>query len=89
MSAGAAFSAARIGALMIKEFIQLRRDRLTFAMILIVPVLQLVLFGYAINTDPKRTAGTRHRLGRQWSGMIRAVVDRARHLRAISRSDRG
>jgi len=53
LSAGTAFSAARIGALMIKEFIQLRRDRLTFAMILVVPVLQLVLFGYAINTDPK------------------------------------
>jgi ABC-2 type transport system permease protein len=50
---GASFSLARIGALMVKEFIQLRRDRLTFAMILVIPVLQLVLFGYAINTDPK------------------------------------
>jgi len=39
---------------MIKEFIQMRRDRLTFAMIIAVPILQLVLFGYAINTDPKR-----------------------------------
>ncbi|MCX5495920.1 ABC transporter permease [Kaistia dalseonensis] len=39
---------------MIKEIIQLKRDRLTFAMILVIPVLQLVLFGYAINTDPKR-----------------------------------
>jgi len=49
-----AFSWSRITALMIKEFIQMRRDRLTFAMIIAVPILQLVLFGYAINTDPKR-----------------------------------
>jgi ABC-2 type transport system permease protein len=44
----------RIRAVLIKEFIQMRRDRLTFAMILGIPILQLVLFGYAINTDPKR-----------------------------------
>ncbi len=43
----------RIRAVLIKEFIQMRRDRLTFAMILGIPILQLVLFGYAINTDPK------------------------------------
>jgi ABC-2 type transport system permease protein len=36
-----------------KEFRQLRRDRLTFAMILGIPIMQLLLFGYAINTDPK------------------------------------
>ena len=48
------FSWSRIGAVMIKEFIQMRRDRLTFAMIIGVPIIQLVLFGYAINTDPKR-----------------------------------
>ena len=45
---------SRIVAVMIKEVIQMRRDRLTFAMIIGVPILQLVLFGYAINTDPKR-----------------------------------
>lgn len=49
-----AFSWSRIMAVMIKETIQMRRDRLTFAMIIGVPVLQLVLFGYAINTDPKQ-----------------------------------
>lgn len=37
-----------------KEFIQLRRDRLTFGMIVGIPILQLLLFGFAINTDPKR-----------------------------------
>ncbi len=43
----------RLRALLIKEFIQMRRDRLTFAMMLMVPVVQLLLFGYAINTDVK------------------------------------
>jgi ABC-2 type transport system permease protein len=44
---------SRFRAVLVKEFIQMRRDRLTFAMMIGVPVLQLVLFGYAINTDPK------------------------------------
>ena len=48
------FSAARLFAVMRKEFIQLRRDRLTFAMMIGVPLLQLVLFGFAINGDPRR-----------------------------------
>lgn len=43
----------RFIAILIKEFRQLRRDRLTFAMMVGVPILQLVMFGYAINTDPK------------------------------------
>lgn len=38
---------------MLKEFTQLRRDRLTFAMIVGIPILQMALFGYAINTNPK------------------------------------
>jgi ABC-2 type transport system permease protein len=44
---------SRFLAILIKEFRQVRRDRLTFAMMVGVPILQLVLFGYAINTDPK------------------------------------
>jgi ABC-2 type transport system permease protein len=47
------FSPARTWAVFIKEFQQMLRDRLTFAMAVGVPVMQLVLFGYAINTDPK------------------------------------
>lgn len=47
------FSFARTLAVFIKEFQQMMRDRLTFAMAVGIPVLQLVLFGYAINTDPK------------------------------------
>jgi ABC-2 type transport system permease protein len=43
----------RIFAVLRKELIQLRRDRLTFAMLIGVPIMQLVLFGYAINGDPK------------------------------------
>ena len=39
--------------MLIKEFIQLRRDRVTFAMIVMVPLMQLMLFGYAINTNPR------------------------------------
>jgi ABC-2 type transport system permease protein len=48
------FSFARLGAILIKETVQMRRDRITFAMMLVVPIMQLLLFGYAINTDPKR-----------------------------------
>jgi ABC-2 type transport system permease protein len=47
------FSVSRWLGIVRKEFIQLRRDRLTFGMIIGIPVLQLVLFGYAINSDPK------------------------------------
>jgi ABC-2 type transport system permease protein len=43
----------RTGAMVIKEFIQLRRDRVSFAMIVMIPVMQLMLFGYAINTTPR------------------------------------
>jgi ABC-2 type transport system permease protein len=39
-------------AMVVKEFIQLRRDRVSFAMIIMIPVMQLLLFGYAINTTP-------------------------------------
>lgn len=48
------FSRYRCGAVLAKEFTQMRRDRLTFAMMILVPVMQLILFGYAINMDPRR-----------------------------------
>ena len=47
------FALHRFLAVLMKEFVQMRRDRLTFAMMIGVPVMQLVLFGYAINMDPK------------------------------------
>ena len=47
------FSWTRFVAVLSKEFVQMRRDRLTFAMIVGIPILQLIVFGFAINTDPK------------------------------------
>jgi ABC-2 type transport system permease protein len=47
------FSATRILAVMIKEFTQLSRDRLTYAMVLVMPIVQVLLFGYVINANPK------------------------------------
>src|SRR6266705_4966562 len=47
------FSGARFVAVLGKEFVQMRRDRLTFAMIVGIPILQLILFGFANNADPK------------------------------------
>ena len=47
------YSARRLWAVIVKEFVQMRRDRLTFAMIVGIPILQLILFGFAINADPK------------------------------------
>jgi len=53
MSRHPKFSLARLLGIMVKEFTQMRRDRLTFAMMLGIPLIQLTLFGYAINSDPR------------------------------------
>jgi len=47
------FSLRRFGAVLYKEFIQMRRDRVTFAMMIGLPLIQLFLFGFAINADPR------------------------------------
>ena len=47
------WSFARFWGIVLKEFLQLRRERITFAMVLGIPIAQLLLFGYAINTDPR------------------------------------
>jgi ABC-2 type transport system permease protein len=47
------FSLGRFSAVLTKEFIQMRRDRITFGMMIGIPIFLLLLFGYAINTDPK------------------------------------
>ncbi|MGB3247893.1 MAG: ABC transporter permease, partial [Tabrizicola sp.] len=52
-ASGRLFSLRRLGALITKEVIQMRRDRITFAMMIGVPLMQLMLFGFAINSDPK------------------------------------
>jgi ABC-2 type transport system permease protein len=46
-------SPGRLWAMVVKEFVQMRRDRLTFGMTLGIPMIQLILFGFAINSDPK------------------------------------
>ena len=53
MSRHAPFSFSRLVGIIVKEFTQMRRDRLTFAMMLGIPLIQLTLFGYAINSDPR------------------------------------
>lgn len=47
------FSLARIWAILVKEFLQMRRDRVTMGMIVGIPLMQLLLFGFAINFNPK------------------------------------
>ena len=46
-------SLSRIRAIFLKELVQMRRDRLTFGMMFAIPIMQLILFGFAINNDPK------------------------------------
>src|SRR5262249_32823268 len=43
----------RTVAMLVKEFLHLKRDRVSFAMIIMIPLIQLMLFGYAINTNPR------------------------------------
>ncbi len=72
-------SLLRVWAVMAKEFVQLKRDRLTFAMMIGVPLMQLVLFGYAINTDPKHlpTAVVAADSGPLVRSIVRAVENTA------------
>src|SRR5260370_27094950 len=53
MKAHPKFSFERLRGIISKEFLQMRRDRLTFAMMLGIPLIQLTLFGFAINSDPR------------------------------------
>ena len=48
------FAFHRLWAIVLKEFIQMKRDRVTFVMMVGIPLMQLMLFGFAINSDPKR-----------------------------------
>jgi ABC-2 type transport system permease protein len=69
------FSARRLFAIVAKEFIQLKRDRLTFAMMVGIPIIQMALFGYAINGDPKQlpTAIVAHEQGPFTRSIVRAM----------------
>ena len=48
------FSLRRFRAMVGKEFVQMRRDRITFAMMIGIPILQMIIFGFAINSDPRQ-----------------------------------
>jgi ABC-2 type transport system permease protein len=79
------FSLLNLGAILAKEFIQMRRDRVTFAMMLGVPVLLLVLFGYAINTDPKRLDAALVAMGHdRFSRAIAAALENTDYYRFIA-----
>ncbi|HJW10657.1 MAG TPA: ABC transporter permease, partial [Albitalea sp.] len=69
------FSFARLLAMMLKELIQLKRDRLTFAMIIAIPIIQMTLFGFAINGDPRRlpTAVVAQEQGPFTRSLVRAL----------------
>jgi ABC-2 type transport system permease protein len=91
----------RLGAIVLKELRQLRRDRVTFAMIVGIPVMQLLLFGYAINTnvrnlsagiaDQADTAGSRALvLDLLATGVVQPVAERdtPQELTALMREGR-
>jgi ABC-2 type transport system permease protein len=77
MQSSERFSWGRLAAVMLKEFIQLRRDRLTFAMMIGIPVIQLVLFGFAINSDPKAlpTVVVAHEQGTMTRSLVAALAN--------------
>jgi ABC-2 type transport system permease protein len=66
------FSFGRLYAILVKEFIQMRRDRMTFAIMIGVPIMQLILFGFAINSDPRHLPAAIH------------VADDSRYARSIA-----
>lgn len=78
-------SLARIVAVFLKELVQLKRDRLTFAMMIGVPIMQLVLFGYAINADPKHlpTAVVAHDQGPLVRSIVRAA-ENTQYFRVVA-----
>ena len=78
----------RLGAMLGKEFVQMRRDRVTFAMMLVIPVLLLILFGYAINTDPKRLDAALVALGEDhYSRAIVSALEVSNYYRFVARPE--
>jgi ABC-2 type transport system permease protein len=76
----------RLSAILAKEFVQMRRDRITFAMMLGVPVMQLILFGYAINNDPKRLDAALLALGDDhYTRAIVSALEVSNYYRFVSR----
>jgi ABC-2 type transport system permease protein len=88
MSLATAFSWRRLWAVVLKEFIQLRRDRLTFAMMIGVPLMQLTLFGFAINSDPRQlpTVVVAHENSVFTRSLLRAL-ENSGYFRVVATSD--
>ncbi|HEY1848306.1 MAG TPA: ABC transporter permease [Opitutaceae bacterium] len=76
------FTLHRTWAVVMKEFVQMRRDRVTFVMMIGVPLLQLTLFGFAINSDPKHLP-TALRLGDQ-GPFSRTIISEMRNSEYFS-----
>ncbi|WP_286232932.1 ABC transporter permease [Thalassotalea sediminis] len=70
-------SVSRVWAILLKELIQMRRDRMTFAMMVAIPIMQLILFGFAINTDPKRLPTVIY--AQENTSITRAIIDGFAH----------
>ena len=82
------FSLARVWAILVKEFLQMRRDRLTLGMVIGIPLMQLFLFGFAINLNPRAlpTAVTQLRDRRVQEAARRfGMVYREARMRALGR----
>jgi len=79
------FSPRRWWGIVVKEFTQLQRDRLTFGMIVGIPVLQLLLFGFAINTDPRHLPTAVLSLDQSvWSRSIVAGVQNTGYFEVVA-----
>jgi len=78
-------SIPRLLAVIMKEFIQMRRDKATFAMIVITPLVQLILFGYAINLNPRHLptaiVGADHSI---WSRRILTSMENSSYLNLLN-----
>ena len=82
------FSLSRWTGIILKEFIQLKRDRLTFGMIIGIPVIQLLLFGFAINTDPKHLpTAVLAADSSPWSRSLLAAMQNSNYFRIDHRLD--
>ena len=82
------FSFSRWWAVIAKEFLQLRRDRLSFAMIVGIPLMQLILFGFAINTDPKHLPTAVVDLdGSEYTRSIAAAMQRSDYFGVVREAE--
>ena len=87
-----AFSFARLIALLRKESIQILRDTMTLRIIIVIPIMQLFLFGYAINSDPKHLpAGLLSIEDSKYTRTIAAALDNSGYydIRVIRQRGRG